>query len=218
MLEVVIAALIVVVIVGCVIAGAFNQRRFGLRAMFLSLAAACLLLALFTASYRSRYPYGRTHRCDKQLGLALLNYAQASGGKFPSGGATPEASLSLLYPTYLSPSVLCGKTLPEDEAAKLLEAGRPLTPQTCDWWYIDGLSIPRGGALNKIAIVWDKVGLGHNGERLPRGGHSVVFMDGHSTVIDEKDWPRFLASQQEAWTAIREGRSPPDTWLPEMEW
>ena len=27
----------------------------------------------------------------------------------------------------------------------------------------------------RLALCWDKVGLGHNGERLPDGGHTVLF-------------------------------------------
>lgn len=147
--------------------------------------------------------------------MALLNYAQANGGRFPSGGATPEASLSLLYPTYyVDANVLRGKTVPEEKVKERLLAGKPLTPDTCGWQYIDGLTLPTNGSSH-IAILWDKVGLDHFGGLLPYGGHSVLFMDGGGRVIDEADWDRFIAEQQKAWDAIRRGEKPPTPRLPD---
>ena len=147
--------------------------------------------------------------------MSLITYADANGGRFPSGGSTPEASLSLLYPTYLDASVLRGKTVPEDVAAQLLKSGQPLTADTCGWQYVDGLTLPKSGS-RRIAIFWDKVGLGHNGERLPHGGHSVTFMDGRGQVICEADWPRFIAEQQKAWDVIRQGGQLTEApWIPE---
>ena len=67
---------------------------------------------------------------------------------------------------------------------------------------------------SKIAIVWDKIGLGLDGDRLPYGGHTVVFMDGHAQVIKATDWPRFFAEQQKAWDAIRKGENPASPWVP----
>ena len=122
------------------------------------------------------------------------------------GGSTPEASLSLLYPKYADANILRGKTVPEDVVRKLLESGQPLTPDTCGWQYVDGLTVPKEGFIC-IAIFWDKIGLDHNGGRLPHGGHSVTFMTGSGQVIREADWPRFIAEQQKAWDAIRAGPS-----------
>lgn len=178
------------------------------------MAIFAVILALPIWLYRYQYPYGRSHCCDKQIGLALFSYAQANGGRFPSGGSTPEASLSLLYPAYLDASVLRGKTVPEAAAKKLLESGKPLTPGTCDWQYVDGLTMPKQGS-SRIAIFWDKVGLDHNGGRLPHGGHSVTFMNANGQVIREADWPRFIAEQQKAWDAIRRGDQPDPPWVPQ---
>ncbi len=187
--------------------------RFSLASIFLVLAVCGAFFGLIKWSMPS-YPYGWSHCCDKQVGLALMNYAQINGGRFPTGGATPKASLSLLYPQFLDANTLRGKTVPEDVVAKVLKSGRPLTPTTCGWQYVDGLTLPRQNT-GRIAIFWDKVGLGHNGERLPSGGHSVGFMDGHTCGISEADWPRFLAEQETAWSAIRRGEEPTPPWLPE---
>ena len=42
------------------------------------------------------YPFGWSHCCDRQLMMALLQYADRHGGWFPKGEASPEASLALL--------------------------------------------------------------------------------------------------------------------------
>jgi hypothetical protein len=183
--------------------------------VFWFLSAGALAVACLVWLVNRNYPYGRDHCCDKALGLALLNYATANGGKFPTGGATPEASLSLLYPKYLEADVLRGKTYPELPTKNLLESGKPLTPETCGWRYVDGLTMQTG--LNGyIAIAWDKIGLGHNSEYLPHGGYSVVFMDAHGQAIRESDWPRFIAEQERAWEAIRRGDTPTAPWVPEI--
>ncbi len=182
---------------------------------------AAVLGGLATTSliwvYNRKYPFGREHCCEKQLGISLLNYAAMHGGRFPTGGATPEASLSLLYPDYLPASVLRGKAYPEGPAKELLESGKPLTPETCGWRYVDGLTLPgwSGTATSRVALFWDKIGLDHNSGVLPEGGHSVTFMDAHVQVVKEADWPRFVVEQQKAWAAIRRGDEPPVPWVPD---
>jgi catechol 2,3-dioxygenase-like lactoylglutathione lyase family enzyme len=183
------------------------------------LSAAATVLGLVGGAWwlvNRNYPYGWEHCCDKQIGLALLNYADENGGRFPSGGETPEGSLGLLYPKYVDASVLRGKAYPEEPAKRLLEAGKPLTPETCGWHYVDGLTLPKGGGSSQVAIFWDKIGLGHNSEYLPDGGHSVTFMDAHGQVIKESDWRRFIAEQEKAWAAIRRGEELEEIpWVPE---
>src|SRR5216683_3016496 len=85
------------------------------------------------------YPYGWSHSCDKQLMFALQQYAEEHGGSFPAGEATPEASLSLLYPTYANEWVLQGKTVPLEVVKAVLERGDRLGPDTCGWHYVEGL-------------------------------------------------------------------------------
>src|SRR5690348_2983687 len=81
--------------------------------------------------YRWIYPYGWSHSCDKQLMIALHRYAEDHGGAYPAGEATPEASLSLLYPAYANEYVLQGKTVPLKAVKAVLERGERLGPDTC---------------------------------------------------------------------------------------
>jgi hypothetical protein len=99
--------------------------------------------------------------------FALHQYAEDHGGAYPAGEATPEASLSLLYPKYANEYVLQGKTVPLDVVKVTLERGSRLGPDTCGWHYVEGLRLDDDP---RLALCWDKVGLGHNGERLPDGG------------------------------------------------
>jgi hypothetical protein len=147
------------------------------------------------AWYRYIFPFGWSHCCDKQLHLALRNYADSNGGNFPAGGATPEASLSLLYgrvgydPSYL----LCGKTGSESTVQQLLSQGRPLGPDTCGWNYVEDL---RSDDDFRLALFWDKEGLGHFGQRLSDGGHNVMLVGGFTEYIPATKWVEFLAEQK----------------------
>jgi len=200
-----------------------GDRSTYLRLMRYGVGAATFVLVLVVVSafglrqwHAYQYPFGWSHCCDKALGIALISYAIDHGRKFPSGGATPEASLSLLFPKYdVDANVLRGKTVPLDVVQRLLEAGQPLTPDTCGWHYVDGL-VMSDRFSSYIAILWDKVGLDHNGGRLPHGGHTVLFMDGGSRVIRVSDWDRFLSEQQKAWNVIRRGEAlTVAPWVPE---
>jgi hypothetical protein len=146
------------------------------------------------ACYRYSFPFGWNHCCDKQLYSTLRNYADSHDGHFPAGEATPEASLSLLYgkvgfdPSYL----LCGKTGSELTARQLLSQGKLLGPETCGWNYVDGLTLADDP---RLALFWDKEGLGHNGQRLSDGGHIVMFVSGFSEHIPAAKWQSFLDEQ-----------------------
>jgi len=181
------------------------KRRTIATLAFLGLAAVVAVSLSLRAFRAYQYPYGISHCCDKQIGMSLLQYAEQNGGQFPTGGACAEASLSSLYPVWLDANTLRGKTVPLEVVEQQLATGHGLTPNTCGWHYEDGLHLVKPFS-SRIAIVWDKVGLDHNGGRLPRGGHSVVFMDGHTAVICEADWNHFLQEQQKAWNAIRQGQ------------
>ncbi len=161
--------------------------------------AATVLVALIGAGYcwyRYTYPYGPKHACLACLGSSLLCYAGRHNGHFPTGGGCPEASLSLLYREEpdLGACVLSGKTKSTEAAQELLERGELLGPDTCDWHYVEGLTQyddPR------LALVWDKVGLGHNGQRLPDGSHTVLRVGCiGEEVIPESEWPKFLEEQE----------------------
>jgi hypothetical protein len=167
-----------------------NSRMWIRRGALGAAAGALLLSAIGFAAWKWRYPYGFNHCCDKQIVLGLRQYAETNGGRFPAGEITPEASLSLLYPNLCDAYILRGKTKPLEPAEAILGAGGRLTPETCDWHYVEGLTLDDDG---RLAIFWEKIGLGHNGERLPPGAHSVGFVGGYTDVV--YDWPAFLAEQ-----------------------
>jgi len=205
----------------------FQNPRATLRRWLRRLAKVLAVVIVFlSAAYGGlrwyghyRYPCGPSHCCIKGLGLALWNYADTHDGLFPRGEATPEASLSLLARQGLgfdgepkqAVEILRGKTVPADKVQGRLAAGKLLDPETCGWHYVEGLTTNDDPAL---AIVWDKVGLGHNGERLSDGGHEVLFVDGHRQMVSGKDWPEFLDRQKKQLAArsaeLENGQLPAD--------
>ena len=167
-----------------------------------------LLAGAGFAIYRYHYPYGWTHCCDSQLGRALNQYAVLHGGWFPRGEVTPEASLSLIY--RMDPAswyLLGGKTVPESVVKSQLESGQLLTPETCSWLYVEGL---RSDDDPRLALFWDKIGLGHNGERRPDGGHMMVNIQGIHQNIPGAEWAAFLSQQEELRSALKRPPSIPD--------
>jgi len=164
-----------------------------------AIVGVVLALALCVYSQLPSYPYGWSHCCLKGLGLALLQYAEKHDGHFPAGAGSPEASLSLLYrEDYgVGAELLRGKTVPVEKVRSILERGELLGPDTCGWHYVEGLTMSDDPEL---ALVWDKVGLGHNGQDL-HGGHSVWFLHGPEEVIPASEWPGFLKRQEELMAA-----------------
>ena len=140
-----------------------------------------------------KYPYGPSHCCDKILSMGLWRYAEEHGGAYPTGEATSEASLSLLYPQYADANLLRGKIVPLEVVQAVLDRGERLGPDTCGWHYVEGL---RRDDNPRIAITWDKVGLGHNGERTSDGGRTVQFVDGNHEYIPGAQWAEFLRDQE----------------------
>jgi hypothetical protein len=153
--------------------------------------------------YCFHFPYGYTHCCLKVLGLSLDSYAESHDGRFPTGESCPEASLSLISRGDLGvgPETLCEKTIPAERARRVLDRGDFLGPDTCDWHYVEGLTLADDP---QIAILWDKVGLGHFGERLSGGGHSIWRLGGREEVVSEAEWPEFLKEQAQLMTARTE--------------
>ena len=127
------------------------------------------------------------------MSLSLVTYAEDHGGRFPAGGDTPEASLSLLYSNLVNAYTLRGKTVPVEVAQAALARDGKLGPDSCGWHYVEGLTEADDP---EIAMLWDKVGLGHNGARLQRGGHEVAFVDGSTQIIRGAKWPEFLERQK----------------------
>jgi hypothetical protein len=164
--------------------------------MLLGVLAVAAVLALGAYGwYRYEYPYGRGHRgCCRFLLSSLLMYAGDHDDKFPSGGATPEASLCVLYrEKYVDAGTLVGWTESPDAARRSVESGGVLAPDTCDWHYVEGVN---HDADSTIAIFWSKSSIGHTGKNL-HGGHQVGFNDGHVEVVRAERWEAFLAEQKE---------------------
>jgi len=130
---------------------------------------------------------------------ALRTFAEDHNDQFPAGKATPEASLSLLYQgDYANAYLLRGKTVPEKTVATILKGGGLLGPDSCGWHYVEGLTVTDDA---RIAILWDKVGLGHNGQRLEDGAHEVIFVDGDRQFVAGEDWNGLLKGQQDLMAA-----------------
>ncbi len=185
-------------------------KPFKPRTLATALLVATVLVAAVYFGIRSmlpHYPYGRSHCCDKALYIALRQYADSHDGWFPRGQASPEASLSLLYRQDAGLlETLRGKTIPESVVRSRLERGELLTPETCGWHYVEGL---RSDDDSRLALFWDKVGLGHNGEQLPEGGHYVCFISGIK-YIRGADWSVFLAEQAKLLDALKSRAAEPD--------
>jgi hypothetical protein len=86
------------------------------------------------AWHRHNYPYGSSHCCIKDF-MALTSYAEDHNGVLPNGGATPEASLSMLYHYEhgISAETLRGKTVPLAVTEAALQNGGLLGPKSCGW-------------------------------------------------------------------------------------
>jgi hypothetical protein len=123
--------------------------------------------------------------------FALHDYAENHNGAYPAGEATPEASLSLLYPA-VDAETLRGKTVPREVVQAILDRGERLGPETCGWHYVEGLRLDDD---RRLALCWDKVGLGHNGQRLSHGGHAVLFVNLGNEYIEADKWESFLQDQ-----------------------
>lgn len=125
----------------------------------------------------------------------METYAQDHDGRFPAGERSPEASLSLLYREQLTdPYTLAGKGVPREKAKTILESGGLLDPDTCGWHYVEGLTKADDP---RLAILWDKNRLGHNGQRTKDGGCEVVTVGNGREYISAEKWAAFMAEQEQ---------------------
>jgi hypothetical protein len=145
------------------------------------------------AWYRYYFPYGQSHCCDLILWFELRRYAEEHDGWFPKGESTPEASLSLLFrQDSTNAYLLRGKTVPFELVRPILENGDLLTPETCGWHYVEGLRMDDD---SRIALFWDKAGLGHSGQRLS-SWRCVTLIDGTRQNVELAKWDEFLKEQE----------------------
>jgi len=126
--------------------------------------------------------------------MQLMQYAEEHDGWFPRGEKCPEASLTLLTrmkPPSVDAGWIRGKTVPVEVVQQILDKGELLGPTTCGWNYIEGLRKDDSGEL---LLLWDKAGLGHNGQRI--NGRHVIMIQGRGETIPLDEWPAFLEKQR----------------------
>jgi hypothetical protein len=144
--------------------------------------------------------YLPAHRhCIKQAGLALHDYADAHGGRFPDApGGYGDALLlagndetwhALTGPGY-DPAALRGAAA----------AGRWLPEAECGRVYVRGLKAAGDG---RVAVMFDKLATpGGDHCHLPirlwaTRGREVLYRDGNMRLVRDPDWPTFAAEQVE---------------------
>jgi hypothetical protein len=164
-----------------------------------TLTAAAILIAAVGAGrswYYQRYPYGYSHCCIDLMSSTLEDYAAGHAGRYPAGVGCPEASLGLLHSSGygLDAEILRGKTVPVETVRRILDRGGSLGPDTCGWHYVEGLT---KNDDHRLAILWDKAGLGHNGERRPDGSREVALVGGEVRYVSGEEWPKFLEEQEQ---------------------
>jgi hypothetical protein len=145
--------------------------------------------------YKRTYPYGWSHCCIIAMSFSLDQYAEEHAGHYPTGEASPEASLSLLYRSnYVDANTMRGMTMSEKTVRRILEGGGLLGPDTCGWHYTEGLTLADDP---QIALLYCKQPLGHNGEKTEDGGREVAFVGGYIGRISGEKWQSFLQQQGE---------------------
>lgn len=176
-------------------------KRWLPRIALVLLAAVVIAGVWLRVWYRKTYPFGSSHCCAGVLGMELRIFAKDNKGLFPAGESTPEASLGLLAKDHDAVlGILRGKTIPLSHTkAAYLQEGK-LGPSSCGWFYIEGL---KDSDDRRLALAWDKYGLGHNGQKLEDGGHEVLFMDGSHRTFSGIQWDEFLAEQRKLFQELK---------------
>jgi hypothetical protein len=149
---------------------------FGMRKRFVIVAVVLgtitILISGWSAYSKWKYPCGWSHCCIILMVNAMEQYAEEHGGRYPAGESSPEASLSLLCRSNcLDPGTIRGMTVPERTVRRILEGGGLLGPDSCGWQYLDGLTQADDP---RLALLYCKQALGHNGQRTKDGGRQVV--------------------------------------------
>ena len=171
-----------------------------MRKLIINVALVLWIIAVLVSAgvvyYKRTYPYGWSHCCIDNMMLSLENYSADHGGRYPAGESSPEASLSLLCRSnYLDAYTIRGMTVPENTVRRILDSGGLLGPDSCGWQYVEGLTEADDP---RLALLYCKQALGHNGQRTKDGGRQVVFVgSGGIRWISGEKWPSFLKEQKE---------------------
>ena len=150
--------------------------------------------------YRYKFPYGYSHCCTAVLATSLYAYALEHDGDFPFSDGGEAESLALLIPENVPVEIMCGKTVDPDEAKAYYNRHGSLTSDYCGWRYRRGLTTADDA---RIALLWDKEPLGHNGQRTWKRSREVVFVGGRRLSVPHSEWDGFL-QEQEALLADRD--------------
>lgn len=169
-----------------------NKR---LRIIASILGIVAILVIAGVVHYKSKFPYGQSHCCIIGVMGALEQYASENGGRYPTGESSPEASLSLLcHSNYLDAYTIRGMIVPEEAVRSILDCGGLLGPESCGWHYTEGLTRADDA---RIALLYCKQPLGHNGDKTKDGGRQVVFVGGNIEWISGSKWAGFLEEQKQ---------------------
>jgi len=176
-----------------------NNRHHTVRTVLsVMLAVIVAAVGIGWLYHKHTYPYGESRHGINQMMMGLELYARDNGARYPAGGATPEASLSLLLRyDFVDADALRGMIVPEKTIRRRLDSGQPLDAASCGWQYIEGLTEADDP---EMAVLYCKQALGFNGERKKDGGRPVVFVGGSCRWISGGEWPAFLARQKELWS------------------
>jgi hypothetical protein len=169
-----------------------KRRRIIVAVLFGIITSLVISWALY---YKLKFPYGWSHCCIDIMMFSLEQYAEEHAGHYPTGESSPEASLSLLCRSnYLDAYTIRGMTIPEKTVRAVLDSGNLLGPDSCGWHYTDGLTQADD---TRIALLYCKQPLGHNGDKTKDGGRQVVFVGGNIEWISGDRWPTFLKEQKD---------------------
>jgi len=156
-----------------------------------------LVVASVTYSYyRSKYPYGSTHRCSKSLAGYLETYANSHNGNYPQPERPDQLGLERLLDADLGdPDLLLelvvGKAGELSEARRFYARHGFLKPEHSSWHYVTGLTSADKGR----ALAWDKIPLTHNGMRTKSNPREVIMVGGLVEQVNEDSWKQFADGQ-----------------------
>lgn len=161
------------------------------RGIILVLVMIVIVAGILVGYQRAMYPYGQSHCCILGMMFALEGYAR----KYPAGRESPEADLSLLFKSQnVDANTLRGMTVSEKVVQQILDRGDLLGPESCGWQYVSGLTRADDP---RLALLWCKEALNHNGRRSKDGGREVVFIGADKKWISGDRWPAFLKEQED---------------------
>jgi hypothetical protein len=169
------------------------------RKRLLWLVPTALVVTVGLLSLRAGVYLPAHRHCIKEAGLALHNYADAHGGRFPDapggyGDALPLAGNDETWHALTGPGY---------DPAALRDAsagGRGLPEAECGRVYVRGL---RMAGDSRVAILFDKASTpGGDHCHLPfrlwaTCGREVLYRDGSMRLVRDSAWPAFAAEQIE---------------------